>query len=609
MAAHKLNPGLKVDGRGTSPGPWVLAASVMTLVLFALSAYYVEETVQVGSSLTRAYLEGEALRDLIDRRRQDLSLTAMMLVTTQDVLWMERHHRIERDLLASVSTAIDNPQPGYDVEALRDIRQAVHGLSRVETDAFQMAGSGDADGALALLSGGGYQIWTDQYTRSSQQFISSFLAYLNSELAAHQREEFRSLGVALAVVIVCLSMWIYLARRVRKWSNAFRDEQDARIRLERDLMQAQKMEAVGRLASGIAHDFSNLLTAIRGYATLARERLTPDNPARISLARVEEAADHADAITRQLLIFSRDSVAEKKPVDLVRVLREGANWLQRVLPGTIRLKMDFRNQSHVWVYGDRSQLQQIFLNLVVNARDAMPNGGEVTISIDPLRQAPGHDQRVEVRVSDTGSGMEQSVVDRAVEPFFTTKKSGEGTGLGLSVVHGIVSDHGGDMRIDSRPGLGTTILISFPVTEAGESEPGIQQQEVAGTGSGTVFVAQGDMYVRDIMVTALEDAGFQVLPVETCPAFRSLYKEGQARPDLIVLDADLPGGCGINCLKKIRDYGYHGPAILVTHELSPDMERLLDGDAMVLHKPVRIGDLRRLAAAMTRARVETGAVA
>jgi hypothetical protein len=106
MAAHKLNPGLKVDGRGARPGRWVLAASVMTLVFFALSAYYVEETVQVGSSLTRAYLEGEALRDLIDRRRQDLSLTAMMLVTTHDVSWMERHHRIERDLLASVSTAI-----------------------------------------------------------------------------------------------------------------------------------------------------------------------------------------------------------------------------------------------------------------------------------------------------------------------------------------------------------------------------------------------------------------------------------------------------------------------------------------------------------------------
>ena len=126
---------------------WVLAASMMTLILFGLSAYYVEETMRVGHNLTAAYLEGEALRDLIDKRRQELSLSAMMLVTTRDIQWMEQHHRTERDLLDAVSAALEQPRPGYDLDALLEIREAVHGLSRVETDAFQVAGGGEVEAA------------------------------------------------------------------------------------------------------------------------------------------------------------------------------------------------------------------------------------------------------------------------------------------------------------------------------------------------------------------------------------------------------------------------------------------------------------------------------
>jgi len=588
---------------------WVLAASAMTLALFGLSAYYVEETMRVGHELTGAYLEGEALRDLIDKRRQELSLTAMMLVTTRDIQWMEQHHQTERDLLDAVSAALERPNPGYDVDALLGIREAVRGLSRVETDAFQMAGEGDVEAALELLSGGGYKIWSDQYSRSSQRFIDSFLAHLQSELDAHQRDEFRSLGVAMSLIFACILIWLYLAVRVRKWSDAFRSELVTRNRLERELMQAQKMEAVGRLASGIAHDFSNLLTAIRGYATLARERLCTDSPARLALSRVEEAADHAEAVTRQLLIFSRDGVAEKKPVDLVRLIKEACGWLRRLLPGTIRLNTDSGSDTQVCVFGDKSQLQQMLMNLVVNARDAMPDGGEISISVVLPDSEPVEHRRVTVRVSDTGQGMHPSVVERATEPFFTTKEPGEGTGLGLSVVHGIVIDHGGEMRIESRPGLGTTVSMSFPITEAQEAETSMPVHDVPVMGSGTVLLAQGDPYVREILTAALEDAGFKVSPTGTCPDFRSIHEKGLSTPDLVILDADLPGGCGADCLQRARDHGYHGPAILLTHELSQDLERLLEGDAMVLHKPVRIGELRRLAVAMVESGSERGVAA
>ncbi|UCC13581.1 MAG: response regulator [Gammaproteobacteria bacterium] len=604
MDFHQTNTDSSSPATLARPGTWILIASVLTLGLFGLLTYHVNVTLRVGSEMTQAYLRGEALRDLIVEHERELLSAAAMQVATGEQRWLERHRALEEKLFASLNTAIEDPQPGYDTDALNDIRQSASDLSRVHADAFQLAAAGQSAAALALLSDSDYGVGMDRFGKESTRFIEAFRAYLQAELVGHRRHELRSLGVGMAIVGICILMWVYLARRVRKRNEAFQQELVARSRLEAELLQSQKMEAVGRLASGIAHDFSNLITAIRGFATLARERLSPEHPARRSLARVEEAADQAQGVTRGLLTFSRKSASEKKPVDLVAQVQEDARWFRRVLPGTVRLNLDPGSQPEVWVLGDRGQIQQVLLNLVVNARDAMPDGGEVTIKIDTDPKTEHESEpRVTLSVTDTGAGMDPSVLQRAVEPFFTTKGSEAGTGLGLSVVHGIINDHGGSLRIDSLPGEGTEVKLSLPVVPApvardeGSSEEG---NEVSG--SGTVFLAQGHPYVRDILVTALEDAGFRVSPATSCPAFRSLYSDGDLRPDLIVLDNDLPDGCGVNCLEKIRAHGYAGPAIILAHELSPEVEGGLDADVMLLHKPVRVGDLRRLAVAMTRSR-------
>lgn len=584
--------------RGGRPRTWILVASATTLLLFGLLAYHVDVTLHVGSELTAAYLEGEALKDLIMERQQQLSLTAMMLVATRNDEWLDRHHRVERDLVSALSAAVAEPRPGYDREALAEIREAVQGLSRIENDAFQLAAEGRVDAGMALLSGGGYQIWSERFSRSAQSFTDSFLAHLRAEMEGHRRHELRSLAVAVGIVAICIGMWMLLARRIHHWADAFSRELAARTQLELELVQAHKMEAVGRLASGIAHDFSNLLTAIRGYATLARERMAADHPARQALARVEEAADQADDVTRGLLTFGRKSAAELKPVDLVGLLRDGTNWLRRVLPGTIKLRLDTGSAAQVWVVADTGQLQQVLLNLVVNARDALPHGGELSIVLDEPA-----DGRVRLTVADTGIGMDADTLRRAMDPFFTTKAPESGTGLGLSVVHGIVAAHGGSVRIESRPGEGTIVSLSLPVTDERPSDAGELpvDEERSQRGVGAVFLAEGHPYVRDILTTALEDSGFTVAPVTTCPEFRSLHQHGRLAPDLIILDADLPGGCGVDCLENIRRHGYDGPAILLTHDLTPEMEHRLSADVMVLRKPVRVGDLRRLAVAMTRA--------
>lgn len=586
------------------PGTWILIASVLTFGLFGLLTYHVNVTLRVGKEVTQAYLRGEALRDLIVESEQQMSLAAAMLVATGDQEWLGRYEGLERDLIASLDAAIGKPRPGYDISALTEIRNAVTNLVGTQSQAIQLAAAGQDSEALASLSGSEHGVLADRLESAAGRFIEMFRAHLQAELVGHRRHELLTLGIGIAIVSICVLMWLSLARRERKRSEAFEREQVERSRLEAELVQAQKMEAVGRLASGIAHDFSNLITAIRGFATLARERLPSEHPARQSLARVEEAADQAQGVTRGLLTFSRKSASEKKPVELVAQIQEDARWFRRVLPGTIRLNLDPGPEAEVWVFGDRGQLQQVLLNLVVNARDAMPDGGEVTIKLE-VQADPDQDNggQVALSVADTGMGMDPAVVQRAVEPFFTTKGSEHGTGLGLSVVHGIVNDHGGMLRIDSHPGEGTVVTLTLPIVSAPAAiDEAVVEEGRELSGSGSVFLAQGHAYVRDILVTALEDAGFDVSPVTSCPAFRSLYRDGEMCADLVVLDNDLPGGCGINCLEKIREHGYLGPAIILTHELSPEMEQGLDADVMLLRKPVRVGDLRRLAVAMTRSR-------
>jgi signal transduction histidine kinase len=600
MAATSKDFDSDMVARRMRPGVWIAVSSVLTLALFSLLAYHVDVTLRTGREMTKAYLEGEALKDLIHERQLELSINAVKLIATQQQDWLEGHHEIERTLVKALDTAIDSPSPGYDLDALREIREAVQGLSRVESKAFQMAGRGDVSDALGVLSGTEYTLWEQRFTAASERFITRFLDHLNAELEGHRLHELRSLGISMFIVMICVFMWLYLARRLNGWGRKLRSEMAMRERLESELLESQKLEAVGRLASGVAHDFGNLLTAIRGYATLARERLAPDHPARASLAQVEEAADHADAATRGLLTFARSGATEKKPVDLTRLVTDGASWLKRVLPASINLTLELDTSTQVWAFGDRGQFQQALLNLVLNARDAMADGGDLRISLD----APdaGSDAGFAVlRVTDTGVGMDEAVRHRALEPFFTTKDEGSGTGLGLAMVHGVVSGHDGEMRIESEQGEGTRVSLRFPTVAAPDDADQPREDERAPlVGSGLVLLAEGQPYVRDILGTALEEAGFEVDSRASCPAFREMYDGLEAAPSLIVMDNDIPGGCGATCIRNTRAKGYQGPIIVITHELPDDLASGLDADVLVLRKPVRVGDLRRLAVAVTR---------
>jgi PAS domain S-box-containing protein len=373
-----------------------------------------------------------------------------------------------------------------------------------------------------------------------------------------------------------------------------------RKQAEEQLRHSQKLEAVGTLAAGVAHDFNNLLTAIFGYTSLARKSLSAGHPAQQYLDMAEEAIQQASGVTRSLLTFSHRAAATKSPVDVAKVLTDSIRLLRRVLPASVEIVEQVPPDLELWVNADATQLQQVLMNLAVNARDAMPNGGQLRIALRKGRAGPddpkGADgrtclSRAVVFVEDTGVGMPGDIRSRIFEPFFTTKRHGEGTGLGMSIVHGIVTDHGGEIRIDSEPGRGTRVTIWLPGCEP--CAAGVRPErapEKAGHGE-LVLVVEDDEHIRSIVTSTLRSEGYEVVQAGDGVQGLKVFEEYGALVSLLVLDVDLPRLSGLACLEEARSRRAGLPAIVVTGSVQDGAMRPNADNVHVLRKPFRMADL------------------
>ncbi len=326
-----------------------------------------------------------------------------------------------------------------------------------------------------------------------------------------------------------------------------------RKQLEDQLLQSQKMEAVGRLAGGIAHDFNNLLTTINGYADLMLMRMPQTNPIRQQMEEVKKAGQRAASLTRQLLAFSRKQMLELKVLDLNTLVTDMEPMLRRLIGEDIHLAL-VRAPSLGRIKADPTQMEQVILNLAINARDAMPRGGRLTIETaevqrdersapGPIDLAPG--TFVMLTVSDTGCGMDAATQARIFEPFFTTKEQGKGTGLGLAMVHGIVRQSGGQIEVSSAPGHGATFKIYLPRIE--EASATGQASAVAAAppeGSETVLLVEDEEMVRSFVRQILQQQGYQVLTANNGEEALQLSKDYKGRIDLLLTDVVMPGISG-----------------------------------------------------------------
>jgi PAS domain S-box-containing protein len=325
-----------------------------------------------------------------------------------------------------------------------------------------------------------------------------------------------------------------------------------RRRLEEQLRQVQKMEAIGTLAGGVAHDFNNVLTGIVGYGHVLEEELPPDSPLREPVEQILEAAARATQLTRGLLAFSRRQVIHSKPIDLNEVVRSVEKLLRRVIGEDVEVSTALAEHPVV-VMGDAGQLEQVLMNLATNARDAMPEGGVLSIATEIVEVDEGYveahgggraGRHARLSVSDDGVGMDEATRRKAFEPFFTSKAPGKGTGLGLAIVYGIVKQHGGSVDLYSEPGQGTTVKILLPVVDrpVEPARPEVVERPAGGTE--TILLAEDDPIVRKMLCGVLRGQGYRI--IEAFDGQDALERFAAHRGELamLILDVVMPRKSG-----------------------------------------------------------------
>jgi two-component system, cell cycle sensor histidine kinase and response regulator CckA len=372
--------------------------------------------------------------------------------------------------------------------------------------------------------------------------------------------------------------------------------------LEQQVLQAQKMEVLGRLAGGVAHDFNNMLMVIGGCSELLERSLPLETPARVYLDEIQRTSQKAAAITKQLLAFSRKQVLELRPLDLHEALTDSEFMLPRLLGSDVQLS--FRHEAaKSWILSDPAQIEQVVANLAINARDAMLEGGRLTISTRNATQVPengvGQARQtadwVVLEVEDTGCGMDDKTRAQIFEPFFTTKAAGKGTGLGLATVYGIVKQGGGHIRVDSTPGVGTRFEIYFPVVARQEEE--IQQASSRAGGSEepgggiTVLVADDEAALRNTIVEILRSSGYNVLESQTAEDALEIARQNAGKIDILLTDIVMPGLRGPELARRVQNIQPDVKVVFMSGYAEGLPEAELPPNSAFLQKPFRFATL------------------
>ncbi len=373
-------------------------------------------------------------------------------------------------------------------------------------------------------------------------------------------------------------------------------------KLWNQLLQSQKMESIGRLTGGIAHDFNNLLAAIMGFGDLAIQEIAKDSPAREYVSTMIEASERATKLTQQLLAFSRKQVLEVKCIDLNELVGHLTKMLRRVIGEDIQLKLNTKAPISN-VMADATQIEQILLNLTVNARHAMPNGGvlavttaDVELDEDSINEhveaKPG--KYVMMSVKDTGTGMSKAVQEKIFEPFFTTKELGKGTGLGLSTVFGIIKQHDGYISVHSEEGAGTEFLVYFPATEKVKKTPmPIQKAESLKRGSETILTVDDDVMFQQMCSGILESLGYNVLVASSAEQALQLIKDTDTKIDLLFTDVVLTGLNGYELYEQARVLLPYIKVLFTSGYMDNQVvvDKIIQNEMPFIKKPVRAEEL------------------
>ncbi|NNC92191.1 MAG: response regulator [Acidimicrobiia bacterium] len=584
----------------------LVVAAALTALMFGWQALHLYESQQAvaerdsGECPTRAvesaYSAGERLDYLTEEVEHSLFLWGANATQSPLPELGLRFEATSSELDVSLEQALSLSK-GKVLAAVEQLDAAHAPLHGQVAEIMSLVSRSQPDLAAAQMSGSEFTSRRADYTVALDAMWTASREHLVVQLDKERRAEVLSVGVALVLFALAVGAWGLFVGQIRRSQARVEKEEQQRHRAEEDLLQAQKMDALGSMAGGIAHDFNNLVTAIWGSASSAKSQLPADHAVMPALERIEDASEQANGVVRALLAFSRRADSVKTPVEMGALIDSTAALLAPILPASVDLVIDHPADTDLWVMGDATQLQQSLMNLALNGHEAMPKGGRLVVRSWPCTESP-EGPRIAGEVIDTGEGMTPELISRIFEPFFTTRAPGQGTGLGLAMIHGIVTDHGGRIRVESKPGKGTSVFIDLPAIDApiGEVVGDAGSPVVDRVGGGLVLLVEDHQHVREIMAETLEVAGFEVLQATSGEEFLEGFEEAGDSIGLMIADVDIPPPSGIECIRRLRARGVAIPAIVITGTPAPGLEEAIGDLAVVLRKPFTMGRLVEVAA-------------
>lgn len=560
----------------------LVVAVALSLTMFGWQGYHLYWARQAASHQQTTTLveairsSGERQIDLVESLEHDVLVAGHRFTGAELTDWASHYASASAQTQSAVDAGL--AEVGDDLEdAIVRVDTARSDLDHLVENVLEHVSAGrgagrGADAAAALLDPE-YLTAQVEFERAVDGQMAGLAAELDATTAAERLNELHSVVTALVLFTAAIGAWAIFLRRLRRSRLRLADEEEKRLEAEAELSQLQKMEALGMMANGVAHDVKNLTVIISGSADEVRKGLPDGHPASVALTRIEEATRQADDVAKSLLAFSRKPGANRAAVDLASLTVGMTQLLRYMVPAPIELVVEVPPAA--WVCGDATQLQQVIFNLAANAREAMPDGGTLTIAIRPAPADDATEPRWLLVISDTGEGMTADVASRMFEPFFTSRPTGRGSGLGLAIVKRIVSEHRGRIEVSTRLGEGSTFTIDLPALL--DPSPDVDEPEPRGA---LVLVANPSSYVRDLIGGALSADGHRTLTASTEDEILAGLRTDSPMADLAVVDARLfPAG-----LLRLRS---HVPIILTGPEAATvELDGLTDvyvvGDPLVL---------------------------